>query len=181
MSEEITKIITTNNLLSDIINESNELTNQSKDELTNQDLTKENNLVDLLLKLDLSLLSVIEKDILMSLLTSNPMYFNDAEGILSKMIRDNNIDVMDIPLLIDLLKKLFEIIYNLKNKSLKTNDISNITTNIFKLIIHTLIENKKLNLDNTTNINNLIDSLSSLIKLKKTLKQNKTTCFFRIK
>jgi hypothetical protein len=86
----------------------------------------------------------------------------------------------DIPTIMDLLKKLFEILHNLKNKILSCNDIADVTSNIFKFVINVLINENLLNISHKeefkSNIENFIDSSVALIKLINLLKIKKTGC-----
>jgi len=164
------------------------------DETNNTQNEDINNIVNLLLKIindeetlkNLSIeIDVKTKDILSSLLSSNPKLFIDIETCFFNIVKDNSINLNDIPCVLDLLKKIYEILHNLKNKKLSTNDIADIASKILKIIINVLVDKNKLNLDQLEqefmkNINNLIDSSASLIKLTELLKPEIKNCFFNI-
>ena len=157
----------------------------------NEDL---NNMVNLLLKFlkddeSLKKLSVEidskTKDILVSLLSSNPAFFNTIEESFLNIVKDNSINLNDIPSIMELLKKIYELLHNLKNKKLSTNDIADIASSILKFVIRILIDKNKTNSNELeqefiTNIEKLIDSASTLIKLVNLLKPQTTNCFFNL-
>lgn len=169
----------------------NELSKDSNELLTNNETN--NNLVNILLRIivDNEALKTFNieidektKEIIKSLLSSNPTFFNEMHNSFSTVIKDNNIDFSDIPILMDLLKKLFEILNNLKNKILNSNDIADVTSNIFKFVIKVLINENLLNNSNLeeefkNNIEKFIDSSIALIKLVNLLKNEKIGCFFK--
>jgi hypothetical protein len=84
-----------------------------------------------------------------------------------------------------LLKKIYELLHNLKNKKLSSNDVADISSTILKFVIRALIDKNKSNSDELEqefiiNIEKLIDSASTLIKLVNLLKPQTTNCFFNM-
>jgi ATP-dependent Lon protease len=162
---------------SDLLIDSNETNELIKDELIKSILLRVIVDNDELKKLNIDM-DEKTKEIVKSLLSSNPKFFNELNDSFSNLIKENNIDLSDIPVIMDLLKKLFEILHNLKNKILNSNDIADITSNVFKFVINVLISESNLGEEFKTNIEKFIDSSIALIKLVNLLKLDKTGCLF---
>jgi hypothetical protein len=116
--------------------------------------------------------------LLFNILKSNSYYFNFSEKIILKIIKDNKINIDDIPNILLLLKNLYEILYKLKNKNI--NDSVIILKFIINVIIVNNIENKEDGDKLKLSINTIIDTSSELISIRKILKSEKKSflgCF----
>lgn len=115
-------------------------------------------------------------NILMLLIKSNPLLFSEIQDTLIKIIKDEKIDSNDIPEILVLLKKLYEIVYSLKKTKISGIDVAKITGDILKFLVLILIKENKIKVNNEEdflkNINQLIDISISLLSLNKTLKKS---------
>ena len=120
-----------------------------------------------------------ETDIINNILKYSPIFLNDIEEAIIEIINDNKIDTNDIPNLIIIIQKLYELIYNSKNVKYDSKTTSNICGNILKFIIHVMVEDGKIKIeeDKKTSFldltDKLIDSCISLLILPKLLKVSK--------
>jgi uncharacterized protein YpuA (DUF1002 family) len=142
-------------------------------------------LVDLLVKINTSdeekkIFRIdLDKDsinVLTKLLSESPEFFGDIEKILVEIVKDNKIDLNDIPIIIVLIQKLYELIYKLKNTNLDRTKIANICASVIKFVIHILVEERKINIaeENKVSflhaIDKLIDTSCSLLSFSKLIK-----------
>ena len=116
--------------------------------------------------------------LLLNILKSNSDYFNSSEELILKIIKDNKINIDDTSNILLLLKNLYEILYNLKNKDINNSVI------ILKFIINVIIIDNMTNKEYidklTLSINTIIDTSSELISIRKILKSQKRSilgCF----
>jgi hypothetical protein len=132
---------------------------------------------ELLKKLNI-ILNEKEINLLIKLLKSNPNFFNETKSSLINIISDNQVNFKDIPYILDLIKKFYEVLHNIKDNKISVQDTADACSNILKFIIHFIVLDGKVNIENSddflTNIDNLIDSSVELLKLTKTLKLNKS-------
>jgi hypothetical protein len=109
--------------------------------------------------------------LLLNILKLNSDYFNSSEELILKIIKDNKINIDDIPNILLLSKNLYEILYKLKNKDIKDSII------ILKFIINVIMVDNITNKEDinklTLLINNIIDTSSELISIRKILKSQK--------
>ena len=121
-------------------------------------------------------LSDEEVVIIIKLLEGSPSYFNDIEKTLVEIIKDNKIDSTDIPNIIALIQKLYELIYNIKAVKLDGNKRCEICASILKCLIHLLVEERIIKIDDEqktkflNDVDKLIDSFIGLLRLPKELK-----------
>ena len=114
--------------------------------------------------------------IILKLLENSPDYFNDIELALAKIIKDNKIDTSDIPSIIVLIQKLYELIYKLKGIKIDSKKRCEICASILKFLFRTLVEYEKIELSEEekdeflSKIDILIDSFIGLVRLPKELK-----------
>ena len=94
------------------------------------------------------------------ILKSNPEYFNSFDKIFSSIIIDDKINTNDIPELILLLQKLYEILFDLNVKDIKKGLSINTCKLIIKFIIDVIITEK---ISNTEKRKELLDIISILI------------------
>ena len=123
-------------------------------------------------------------NVLMRIIQYTPEHFNEIESLIISIIKDNKIDSTDIPNLVHLIEKLYEVIYKLKDINLDGIQKAKICGSIIKFIIHVLVTEGKIKIDPEIqptfleNSDKLIDSCVSLLKLSKTLKVGKWfNCF----
>ena len=110
---------------------------------------------------------------------------NEIEKVIIEIVKNNKIDTNDIPNLIILIQKLYELIYNSKKVKYDTKTISNICGNTLKFIIYIMVEERKIKIDEDKKseflvlTDKLIDSCISLLILPKVLKGTSCVPKFR--
>lgn len=115
-------------------------------------------------------------DILNNLLTNTPHLFNEIEKNILEIVKDNKIDVKDIPQFIIMLQKIYHIIYSTNDLKIKSSDCAFITSIILKYIIQLIVlkkiikidENKKDDFLKETDL--LIDACINLLTFPKSIK-----------
>ena len=124
-------------------------------------------------------------DILYKLIYYSPDFFNEIDKIINEVIKDNKIDSNDIPNLILLIKKLYDLIYRLKDVKLDLVKRAEICGDILKFTVRFLIEERKINISNENKqsilelMDKLIDSCVGLIQISTNIRNG--TCFSYIK
>lgn len=114
--------------------------------------------------------------ILKTILDKCPATFIDVEKIIIEIVKDHKIDSTDVPQLIVLVQKLYEIIYGLKHLKLDSNKRSEYTSTILKFIIELLVIYKKIKIEDDRQVEFLktagilIDSCVGLLSYPKSLK-----------
>ena len=117
-----------------------------------------------------------EINVLTHILKYSPNFLNEIEKVIIEIVKDNKIDSNDIPNLIILIQKLYELIYNSKKMKYDTKTISNVCGNTLKFIIYIMVEERKIKIDDDKKpeflvlTDKLIDSCISLLILPKVLK-----------
>jgi hypothetical protein len=110
-------------------------------------------------------------DVIAKLLFNSPECFNEIDLTLSQIIKDNKIDSNDIPNLLILIQKIYELVYKLKTVKLDKKQRIEISASILKFVIHTLVEERKIKIDESEKVlvlalvDKLIDSCISLLDL----------------
>ena len=110
-------------------------------------------------------------DVIAKLLFNSPECFNEIDLTLSQIIKDNKIDSNDIPNLLILVQKIYELVYKLKTVKLDKKQRIEISASILKFVIHTLVEERKIKIDESEKVlvlalvDKLIDSCISLLDL----------------
>jgi hypothetical protein len=162
------------------------------DEVKNSEVKSEiNTLVELIVKIVTNdelmkkykiILDKKAIDILVTILNKNPKLLGEIKDLFEKIIQDGKIDTNDIPEILILLKRIYELIYSIKNKKISKSEIALATCNIFKFIIHLFIEDEIIKVNNKDdflkNIDLLIETSISLITLNKSLKT--PSCFYKL-
>jgi hypothetical protein len=116
------------------------------------------------------------KSIILKLLETEPNYFNDIEKTLVEIIKDNKINTNDIPNIITLIQKLYELLYKLKDPKMDGKNRCEVCSSIIKFLIRVLIEERIIKIDDEhkiefkNDIYKLIDSFIGLVRLPKELK-----------
>ena len=116
--------------------------------------------------------------IILKLLEMSPEYFNELEISFIQIVKDNKIDTTDIPNIIILIQKLYELIYTIKGIKLNGKKRCEVCSFTLKFLIHTLVEEKKIKINDEDKIiflsrtDALIDSFIGLVRLPKDLKSN---------
>jgi hypothetical protein len=107
------------------------------------------------------------------LMKDNSAIFSDIENTLKRIIVDKRIDSKDIPDLLIIVGKIYEIVYkskNIKNKAEYFDLIKNLLFSAFVLYIENNVEDGKEMIDAVMKI---IEACIDLIKLKSSLKVSK--------
>jgi hypothetical protein len=121
-------------------------------------------------------LSDNSKELILKLLETNQSVFSDVVCNIFNIIQDNKIDTKDIPNLIQLLQKIYEVAHNTKAIKLDKSELALSCGIIIKFIINMLVEQGHIKIseerksDFFVEIYNLIDTCVSLIQLTKSLK-----------
>jgi hypothetical protein len=125
------------------------------------------------IKIDLSKESIA---IIAKIIKASPDFLNDIEKSLVEIIKDNKIDSNDIPNLITVIQKLYELIYKNKDIKLDNKKCAEISSSVLKFIIHTLIIERKIKINEENQvvilalIDKLIDSCINLISFQNSIK-----------
>jgi hypothetical protein len=122
-------------------------------------------------KLDSNTIKVIN-----SIIKFSPDYFNDIEKLVGEIVKDNKIDSSDIPAIISLIGKLYNLLCKLNtiknNKQLRAD----LCSSIIKFVIHLLVKEGKIKIDDDKKeeflkvCDSLIDSCISIIKMPSLIK-----------
>ena len=125
------------------------------------------------IKIDLSKESIA---IIAKIIKASPDFLDDIEKSMVEIIKDNKIDSNDIPNLISVIQKLYELIYKNKDIKLDNNKCAEISSSVLKFIIHTLILERKIKINEENQvvilalIDKLIDSCINLISFQNSIK-----------
>lgn len=116
------------------------------------------------------------------ILNINPNYFNSVETLFLEIINNKVINPANIPEIIILVKKLYEILYNINIKDVKEGVSINTCVTIFKFIVNVLIiDNIEDNQESASlifTIDTVIDTCAELITIRKILKNTNTNSLF---
>lgn len=119
-------------------------------------------------------------DVISLVIKSNPQIFGKISDTLKNILNDGKINSKDIPEILNLIKEIYEIIYNIKVNKITKNNIVDITSDILKFLVHLLVQDDIIKVHDKDEfikeIFVLIDTTMTLIKLTKTLKTPK--CHF---
>lgn len=114
--------------------------------------------------------------IINNIIEVTPNILTDIEKAMMETIKDGKIDSKDIPNLIIIIQSLYQFIYSLKDVKFDSKKRADITSNSLKFIIHLLVLERKIKIDEEnqeemlSQINALIDSCISLLSYSKSLK-----------
>jgi len=115
-------------------------------------------------------------EIINKIIDKTPSLLSEIEKAIIEVIKDNKIDTNDIPEFIIIIQILYGILYNLKDIVIDDNKRTEICATILKFIIHTLVEERKISIEDNKKVDflnqfdKLIDSCVSLLKFQAILK-----------
>ena len=115
-------------------------------------------------------------DILIKIIGLNNRFLYDVEKCLSELVKDGKIDSSDLPNLILLIQKLYEIVYVVKDINLDVSKRSLICGDIIKFIFHYLIVDRRIKISDDIKskfleqFDKLIDSCVGLLSFSKSIK-----------
>lgn len=138
-------------------------------------MEEENNSSKLGIHLSKEIVEIINK-----IINKTPAFLSEIEKSVSEVIKDNKIETNDIPEFVIIVQILYERLYNLKDIVLDSNKRAETCAVILKFIVHTLVEERKIVIEDDkkdaflTQFDKLIDSCVSLLKFQEVLKPN--TC-----
>lgn len=114
--------------------------------------------------------------IINNIISLSPKTLTDIETAVVEIIKDSKIDSKDIPQLIVVIQKIYELIYSLKKVKFDANKRSEVTSTVLKLIVQILVLERKIKIEEEKQeeflkaINILIDSCVGLLSFPKNLK-----------
>lgn len=115
-------------------------------------------------------------DIIIKIINITPNFLDDVEKSLLSVIKDGKIDSNDLPHLVILIQKLYEIVYSIKEVKLDGKKRAVICAEILKLLCHYLIIERRIQIDSDIQsafleqIDKLIDSCVGLLSFSKSIK-----------
>lgn len=111
-----------------------------------------------------------------NIISLSPNTLTDIEKSSIEIIKDGKIDSKDIPSLIIIVQRIYQFIYSLKSVKFNAQKRSEITSTSLKYLLHLLVLEKKIKIDEDKKIEYLnqidiiIDSCISLLSYPKSLK-----------
>lgn len=114
--------------------------------------------------------------IINKVISLTPNTFNDIEKSVKEVIKDGKINTNDIPQLIILVQRIYQVVYEIKNTKFDTTKRAEITSKILKFIIHVLVQERKIKIEKNEEeeffkqTDLLIDSCVGLLSFPKTIK-----------
>ena len=121
-------------------------------------------------------------EIINNIIEKNPELLSDVEKSVKEILKDGKINTNDIPEFILVIQILYERLFNTKNVKLNKSNIIETCSIILKFLIHTLIEERKIELDLSKKnelvdqLDKLIDSCMCLLNFEKVLKPKGCGC-----
>ena len=115
-------------------------------------------------------------DIVKKILSASPDCFNDIEKAVNEIIKDGKIDSKDIPQFIIVVQNIYQIIYSIKDAKLDAKKRSEFTANVLKFIVHLLVIERKIQVEEEkeaqflTDCDALIDACIGLLSFPKSIK-----------
>jgi hypothetical protein len=115
-------------------------------------------------------------EIIKNIISQTPNTLLDIEKAVAEIVKDGKINTKDIPQLIIIVQRLYQVIYNLKDKKIDSKKRSEFTATALKFIIQILVLNKKIKIDEDKQVEFLkeceilIDSCIGLLSFPKSLK-----------
>jgi len=129
-------------------------------------------------------LSANDCELINNIMASSPASLTDIETSIKEVIKDGEIDTKDVPRLIIIIQVLYRLIYSIKNRKLDSKKRAESTANVFKFIIHLLILERKIviedekRVDFLKDVDILIDTCVELLCLSKMVKTK--TCLKKL-
>jgi hypothetical protein len=123
------------------------------------------------IQLDAKTQSIINK-----VLKVSPEFLTEIETVFIEIVKDNKIDSNDIPNLITIVQKLYELIYKAKDIHLDSEKTAEACGTLLKFIVRSLVEERKVKIDEENKVaffaltDKLIDSCISLLNFPKLVK-----------
>jgi hypothetical protein len=123
------------------------------------------------IKLTPEIINIINK-----IISLTPDTFNDIEKAAVQIIKDGKIDSNDIPQFIVVVQRIYQVVYSFKDTKIDAKKRSEFTATILKFVIHLLVQERKIKIDNDKqeeflkNCDILIDSCIGLLSFPKSLK-----------
>ena len=123
------------------------------------------------IKLTPEIINIINK-----IISLTPDTFNDIENATVQIIKDGKIDSNDIPQLIVVVQRIYQVVYSFKDTKIDAKKRSEFTATILKFIIHLLVQERKIKIEQDKqveflkNVDILIDSCIGLLSFPKSLK-----------
>jgi hypothetical protein len=119
--------------------------------------------------------------LLLNIIKSNPEFFNSFELIFSEILGNKKIDINNISRIIELVKELYKILYDLNiqdiKKGLNISSCELILNFIINVFLMDKISDKTEIIELLKKINDIISIGIDLITIRKVLKNNKKTLF----
>jgi hypothetical protein len=115
-------------------------------------------------------------DIIKKIISFSPDCFNDIEKAVSEIVKDGKIDSKDIPQFMIVVQKIYQLIYSLKDVKLDAKKRSEITCSVIKFVVHLLVLERKIIIDQDkesqflTDCDILIDACIGLLSFPKAIK-----------
>ena len=114
------------------------------------------------------------KTIIERIIASNPNVFPDLEKAVQEIIKDNKIDSKDIPQLIVIVRMLYQLLSGFKDMKLNTNNTIILVSNVLKYLIHLMVLNDVIHINNKPEffkeVDLLVDSCVGLLGFAKSIK-----------
>ena len=115
-------------------------------------------------------------DIIEKIMSHTPDVFSEIEKAVVEIVKDGKIDSKDIPHFIIVVQKVYQVIYSLKNTKLDSKKRSEITASVLKYIVHLMVLEGKLTIEEERraeflkDADILIDSCIGLLSFPKAIK-----------
>ena len=123
------------------------------------------------IQLDEKTQSIINK-----VLKISPGFLTEIETVFIEIVKDNKIDSNDIPNLITLVQKIYELIYKAKEVHLDSEKTAKFCGTLLKFMVRKLVEERKIKIDDENKVeffaltDKLINSCISLLNFPKLVK-----------
>ena len=123
------------------------------------------------IQLDEKTQSIINK-----VLKISPGFLSEIETVFIEIVKDNKIDSNDIPNLITLVQKIYELIYKAKEVHLDSKKTAEFCGSLLKFMVRKLVEERKIKIDEENKVeffaltDKLINSCISLLNFPKLVK-----------
>jgi hypothetical protein len=153
----------------------NDVTEQAKKtflDLINESFTSliiRNELLNTNIVISPELKMVIEK-----LMAATPDTLNDIEKAVQEIVKDNKIDSKDLPYLIIVVQRIYQVLYGFKDIKMNSGNITKMVSNVLKYLIHLLVINERIIVNDKQefykNCDTLIDSCVGLLGFSKSIK-----------